>query len=181
VRIAHRERLVDDPRVSDQKHLHARSLAKALADDIELQARRGVVGGEPGLAGVTRSPGREVDIRVAEGLVADADPRLLRVVLENLLANAWKFTSKRADARIELDREERGGETIFVVLDNGAGFDTAQAGKLFVPFQRLHTEREFEGAGVGLATVARIVARHGGRVWAESGQGATFRFTLSGA
>lgn len=128
----------------------------------------------------TRAPGRSVHVHVAERLVADADPRLLRIVLENLLGNAWKFTSKQAEASIVVEREDRADETVFVVRDDGVGFDPAYAGKLFGPFQRLHPETDFEGTGIGLATVQRIIVRHGGRVWAESrpGQGAAFRFTL---
>jgi light-regulated signal transduction histidine kinase (bacteriophytochrome) len=101
-------------------------------------------------------------------------------VLNNLLGNAWKFTSKRAEAQISFDREQRNGETTYFIRDNGAGFDMAYIGKLFGAFQRLHTAGEFEGTGIGLATVKRIVYRHGGRVWAEGAvnEGATFYFTL---
>ena len=101
-------------------------------------------------------------------------------MLENLLGNAWKFTSKQPAATIEVGKEMRGGETVFFVRDNGAGFSMEHATKLFAPFQRLHAADEFEGTGVGLATVKRVVTRHGGRVWAEAepGQGATFFFTL---
>ena len=124
-------------------------------------------------------PEREVSIRVHDGLVAQGDPRLLRVVLENLVGNAWKFTSRTQGALVEVGKLEDSGE--FFVRDNGVGFDMAYAGKLFGAFQRLHTESEFPGTGIGLATVRRIVARHQGRVWAESllGQGTTFFFTLS--
>lgn len=127
-----------------------------------------------------REPERSVTTVVSENVHADADPRLVRVLLENLLGNAWKFTSKIADARIEFGLAEREGKSVFFVRDDGAGFDAAHAGKLFGPFQRLHTETEFPGTGIGLATVHRIVDRHGGRVWAhgEVGKGATFQFTL---
>jgi signal transduction histidine kinase len=130
-----------------------------------------------------REPDRKIESRVSDGLVVQADPRLLRVMLENLLGNAWKFTSKRPVARIAVDKEERGTETVFFVRDNGAGFDMAYAKKLFSPFHRLHSEADFEGTGIGLATVHRIVTRHGGRIWAEAlpGQGATFLFTLGDA
>ena len=123
-----------------------------------------------------RDPKREVDVRVADGLTVRADPRLLRVALDNLLGNAWKFTSQRPSAHIELGAHN--GH--FFVRDDGVGFDMAHAEKLFGAFQRLHAEREFEGTGIGLATVARIVHRHGGQVWAEGqpGKGATFFFTL---
>ena len=122
-------------------------------------------------------PERVARLIVPQSLEATGDPMLLRVVMENLLGNAWKFTSKRADARIEVGRD---GEAIFV-SDNGAGFDAAKAAKLFTPFQRLHSQKDFEGTGIGLAIVHRIVHRHGGEVRAEGGvdRGATFRFTLS--
>jgi signal transduction histidine kinase len=127
-----------------------------------------------------RDPERHVDARVPDELVGDGDPRLLMVLLENLLGNAWKFTSKRAAAHIEVGSELRDGKTVFFVRDDGAGFDMAYASKLFAPFQRLHSAAEFHGTGVGLATVERVVSRHGGRIWAESApnQGATFFFTL---
>jgi signal transduction histidine kinase len=116
------------------------------------------------------------EIVIADNLTADADPKLVAIVLENLLGNAWKFTGKRADARIEVGRDDRG----FFVRDNGAGFDMAYREKLFGVFQRLHADADFAGTGIGLATVKRIVERHGGRVWADAkiGEGATFWFTL---
>ncbi len=125
-------------------------------------------------------PQRRVATHVQEGLVVEGDSRLLRNVMENLLGNAWKFTSKVADARIDVGRDEATG-AIFV-RDNGVGFDMNYAGKLFSAFQRLHTEAEFPGTGIGLATVRRIISRHQGRVWAESqpGQGTTFHFTVNG-
>ena len=125
-------------------------------------------------------PARQIECVVSDGLLAEADPRLLRVVLVNLLGNAWKFTAKQPAATIEVGREERDSDTVFFIRDNGAGFDMAYAAKLFAPFQRLHAETEFEGTGIGLATVQRVVNRHGGRIWAEAtpGHGATFLFTL---
>ncbi|BBL80379.1 hypothetical protein RxyAA322_22330 [Rubrobacter xylanophilus] len=125
-------------------------------------------------------PERRVEFIVAGGLAAEGDRRLLRVALANLLENAWKFTRHTPRPRIVFGRIERGGERVFFVRDNGVGFDMAYAGKLFGPFQRLHTEEEFEGTGIGLAAVARVIERHGGRVWAEGaeGEGATFYFTL---
>ncbi len=125
-------------------------------------------------------PGRQVDVEIASGLLVDADPGLMRVLLDNLLGNAWKYSARMAPARIAVGSAEVGGERGYFVRDNGAGFDMAHAGRLFTPFQRLHGEHEYEGTGIGLATVQRIVARHGGRVWAEAAvdQGATFWFTL---
>jgi light-regulated signal transduction histidine kinase (bacteriophytochrome) len=126
------------------------------------------------------NPSRQVELAVHDRLVAQGDACLLAAVVENLMGNAWKFTRKLVDARIEVGRMVRDGGSIFFVRDNGAGFDPAYAHKLFGAFQRLHGTAEFEGTGVGLATVARIVRRHGGEVWAEGkvGGGATFFFTL---
>jgi signal transduction histidine kinase len=127
-----------------------------------------------------REPGREVTVCLQPGLTVRGDARLLRVLLENLLDNAWKFTSKRSGARIEFFTETVNGVTHYAVRDNGVGFDMAHAGKLFSPFQRMHKASEFPGTGIGLATVQRIVHRHGGHLLAEAtlGSGATFRFTL---
>jgi light-regulated signal transduction histidine kinase (bacteriophytochrome) len=124
-------------------------------------------------------PQRKVTVHVQDGLMAQGDARLLRVLMENLLGNAWKFTSHREDALIEVGR--LADSSVFSVRDNGVGFDMAYANKLFGAFQRLHTEAEFPGTGIGLATVRRIVTRHQGRVWGESrvGEGATFYFALS--
>ncbi|MGD9714808.1 MAG: PAS domain S-box protein, partial [Thermomicrobiales bacterium] len=112
-------------------------------------------------------PARHVDIRLKSGLMANGDGRLLEVVLTNLIGNAWKFTSKTEDARIELGVSETDGKCVFFVRDNGAGFDMANVDRLFGAFQRLHTEAEFPGTGIGLATVQRVIRRHGGEVWAE--------------
>ena len=127
-------------------------------------------------------PERHGSFEISEGLVARGDAKLLRVALENLLGNAWKFTSKEPDVRIEFGASRQGVAQVYYVRDNGAGFDASYAGKLFGAFQRLHGSDEFEGTGVGLATVARVIRRHGGEVWAEGevGKGATFYFTLEG-
>jgi len=126
------------------------------------------------------TPDRRVKIVIAEGVVADADYRLLQVVLENLLGNAWKFTTAVTEAIVEFGVSHQDGVPTYFVRDNGAGFDMSHAGRLFTPFQRLHPEALFPGTGIGLATVRRIVDRHGGRVWAESAveRGATFLWTL---
>ena len=124
-------------------------------------------------------PERRVTFRIAEGIKADGDAGLLRVVLDNLIGNAWKYTGMREGAVIEFGVTEVDGKPACFVRDNGPGFDMAFADKLFIPFQRL-PGTEVEGHGIGLATVERIVRRHGGRVWAEGepGKGATFYFTL---
>jgi len=126
-------------------------------------------------------PSRVVELHIAPGLQDMADARLTRVALENPIGNAWKFTSKQPDARIEIGVEPHAGGTAFYVRDNGCGFDMAYADKLFGAFQRLHSRAEFDGTGIGLATVQRIVHRHGGHIWAHAAvdQGATFYFTLS--
>ena len=125
-------------------------------------------------------PERSVEVAIQPGLLADLDPHLAQALLENLIGNAWKFSARTAAARIEVGVTETSGVRTFFVRDNGAGFDMAFAGKLFTPFQRLHTVDEFFGTGIGLATAQRILHRHGGRIWAQGavGAGATFFFTL---
>jgi hypothetical protein len=125
-------------------------------------------------------PERKVEWRIEPGLQVRADPVLAKALLENLLRNAWKFTAERETATIELSAAKQAGEKSFCVRDNGAGFEMAYADKLFKPFQRLHDVKRFEGTGIGLAIVHRIVRRHGGRIWAEGapGKGAAFHFTL---
>lgn len=136
----------------------------------------------------TEHSGRIVEVRIEPGLTVNGDRHLIRILLENLLSNAWKFTSTKPHAKIELTSAEIPGNgmeigknrKVFVLSDNGIGFDEAYAHNLFVPFQRLHSGRQFDGNGIGLATVERIVLRHGGTVWAEGsvGEGARFYFAL---
>jgi two-component system sensor histidine kinase/response regulator len=166
--------LIDDllnlSRVSRGEILHEivdlGDLAKSILDDL----RR-------------NNPGRHVKVTVAADLTASADPKLMRIALENLLSNAWKFTSKQADAAIEIGKTTQGDQQVYYIRDNGAGFDMNYANKLFGAFQRLHSNDDYPGTGVGLATVQRIINRHGGRIWAESavGKGATFFFALPNA
>lgn len=162
--------LLDFSRVS-RKEMHRENVDLSLvARDIAAELRLG-------------DPSRQVEFLMQEGVRGDGDARLLRVVLQNLLGNAWKYTGKEAVACIEFGTAEAAGSPAYFVRDNGAGFDMTGVNRLFGTFQRLHTEEEFPGTGIGLATVARIVRRHGGRVWGEGavGEGATFFFTLGGA
>jgi PAS domain S-box-containing protein len=128
-------------------------------------------------------PERKATFTIAPDLMAEGDPRLMRIVFENLLSNAWKFTSKREHAVIEFGQKGRVKERTFYIRDNGAGFDMAHADKLFGVFQRLHSVSDYPGTGIGLATVHRIISIHGGRIWADSqeGKGSTFYFTINGA
>lgn len=129
-----------------------------------------------------RSPHREVDVSIAPSMRVRGDARLLAQVMSNLVGNAWKFTGRRDDARIEVGCEMNpDGAVVYFVRDNGAGFDMAYAGRMFEAFQRMHSAGEFEGTGIGLAIVHKVIMRHGGRIWAESAPqlGATFRFTLA--
>jgi light-regulated signal transduction histidine kinase (bacteriophytochrome) len=127
-----------------------------------------------------RDPERSAEFVIADGVTAWGDPELLRAAMQNLIENAWKYTRKHATARIEFGEVSRAEGPVYFVRDDGAGFDMDRGGKLFSPFQRLHESKEFEGTGIGLATVDRIVRRHGGRIWAESAveRGAAFFFTL---
>ena len=128
-----------------------------------------------------RDLNRMLLVTVEEGMRAEGDPSLLKIVLENLIGNAWKFTARKPEAVITIGTQRASdGTLVYRISDNGDGFDMAYAGKLFRDFQRLHSQAEFPGSGVGLANVHRIVTRHGGKVWAESkrGEGATFYFTL---
>lgn len=128
-----------------------------------------------------RDPQRLVTTDIMDGVIASGDMRLLRVVMENLVANAWKYTRLKEAAVIQFGMLEQAGQTVYFVRDNGAGFDMSCADKLFTPFQRLHAANEFEGFGIGLSTVQRIIQRHNGRIWAEGeiGAGAVFYFTLN--
>jgi DNA-binding response OmpR family regulator len=139
------------------------SLARVVADELKQQ-----------------NPERAVAVQIQPELFTHADRGLMRVLLDNLLGNAWKFTAQTKDARIELSAQTEGVDTVFLVKDNGAGFDMAHAGALFQPFQRLHDAADFPGTGIGLATVQRVVDHHGGRIWAEGavGCGATLSFTI---
>ena len=131
----------------------------------------------------TTQPDRQMDFAIAKSVKANGDARLLGIVLENLLRNAWKFTGKRLNGKIEFGIDQNNGTPVYFIRDNGAGFDMTYASKLFGVFQRLHDMTEFKGTGIGLATVQRIIRRHGGQVWAEGKveEGATFYFTLSQA
>ena len=146
----------------NRENVNLSSVARAIALDLQRAA-----------------PERHVEFSIPEGIVASGDERLLRAVLLNLIGNAWKFTSKTQGARIELGVRDDNGQPAFYIRDNGAGFDPAHAAKMFRPFQRLHSSKEFEGTGIGLATVAKIIERHGGRAWAEGepSRGATVWFT----
>jgi light-regulated signal transduction histidine kinase (bacteriophytochrome) len=125
-------------------------------------------------------PDRKAELDITQGLTASCDAGLLKLAFENLLGNAWKFSNKNKLTRIEVGLTESKGKKAYFVKDNGVGFDMQYANKLFQPFQRLHRAADFAGTGIGLATVQRIMRRHGGEVWAESkvGEGATFYFTL---
>ena len=125
-------------------------------------------------------PARAVAVAIEPAMIADGDPGLMRAALENLIGNAWKYTAKVAPARIEIGTTVEQGTTVYRIRDNGAGFDMKYAHKLFAPFQRLHHGNEFEGTGIGLATVRKIIERHGGRIWIDSAvnAGTTVSFTL---
>jgi light-regulated signal transduction histidine kinase (bacteriophytochrome) len=158
-------------------HLSRVSRAEMNLEDVDLSAEVTVICDRLR----ARDPGRHVRLTVADGVRATVDRTLIRTALEMLLENAWKFSADREDATIEFAATEVDEAPLCCyVRDNGAGFDPAYADKLFQPFQRLHGADEFPGAGIGLASVERIIDRHGGRVWAEGavGCGATFYFTL---
>ena len=129
----------------------------------------------------TGDPEREVNWIAQPGVMAEADPRLMRIAFENLIGNAWKFTARTPGATITFGSSRQNGKTVYFLRDDGAGFDMQYVDRLFTAFQRLHGERDFKGSGIGLATVSRIIRRHRGSIWAEGepGKGATFFFTLT--
>ncbi len=162
--------------IDDVLHLSRVTRADLREQDVDLSALATLI-----LSRLQESePARKVEVKVRPGVVVSGDGQLLRIALENLLENSWKFTNKLPEARIEFGVTQASGEPTYFVRDNGAGFDMTYADRLFGPFQRLHPQDEFAGSGIGLATVQRIIHRHGGQVWAEGlvGQGATFQFTL---
>ena len=163
--------------IDDLLHLSRISLHEVQRQDIDMSKIAASVMTELREA----QPDRSVTVDIKEGITAFADAKLIEVALSNLLGNAWKFTSKTEHARIEFGTIERDGKTVYYVKDNGAGFDQSLSEKLFLPFQRLHTEQEFEGTGIGLASVERVIRWHGGKVWAEGkkNEGAAFFFTLN--
>jgi len=162
--------------IDDVLHLSRVTRADLRDQEVDLSSIAGLI-----LARLQESePERKMDAKVRPGVLVTGDSQLLKIAMENLLANAWKFTAKEPESRIEFGMMQAGGEATYFVRDNGAGFDMTYNDRLFGPFQRLHPQGEFPGNGIGLATVQRIIHRHGGRVWAEGlvGQGATFYFTM---
>jgi two-component system sensor histidine kinase/response regulator len=162
--------------IDDVLHLSRLTRAELRDQELDLSALVGLI-----LERLKEAePERNVEVKIRPGVIATGDAQLLRIALHNLLENAWKFTGKQPAARIEFGVTSIAGEPTFFVRDNGAGFDMNYVERLFGPFQRLHLTSEFPGTGIGLATVQRIIHRHGGKVWAEGtvGQGATFHFTI---
>ena len=187
------EKLGDDGR-HDLERVRAAALRMGKLIDAVLElsrlSRRRLVRGPVDLTAMAREivaelrsddPDRRVEVEIQDRLLADADPDLVRIVLANLLGNAFKFTAKTEDARIRFGTVKQDGVPVYFVADNGAGFDLAHAKRLFLPFHRLHRDNEFPGEGIGLATVMRAVRKHNGEIWAEGAvnQGATFNFTLT--
>ena len=162
--------------IDDVLHLSRVTRADLRDQEVDLSSIAGLI-----LTRLQESePERKMDAKVRPGVLVTGDGQLLKIAMENLLENAWKFTAKEPESRIEFGMMQAGGEATYFVRDNGAGFDMTYNDRLFGPFQRLHPQGEFPGNGIGLATVQRIIHRHGGRVWAEGlvGQGATFYFTM---
>jgi signal transduction histidine kinase len=162
--------------IDDLLNLSRVTRAEIKLENVDLSALGRAIGRELG----NSEPKRRAEFVIHDRLEAYADPSLMVIVLENLLGNAWKFSSKRESTRIELGHTQSNGNGAYFVRDDGAGFDSVKAARLFGAFQRFHDSSDFPGTGVGLATVQRIIQRHGGRIWAESavGKGATFYFTL---
>ena len=167
-------------------------MAQLIDDLLELSriTRGELVRQETDLSGIARelahqltseSPERSVSFDIEPDLRATGDAKLLRIALHNLISNAWKFTANQDRAEISFNARRENNRVVYALCDNGVGFDMSYADKLFKPFSRLHSESEFEGTGIGLATVQRIILRHGGQIWAQSApdQGACFYFTLS--
>jgi PAS domain S-box-containing protein len=165
--------------IDDLLHMSRTTRTELRREHTDLTALAKVIVGELRDA----NPSRDVEVHIDDGLVADGDPHLIRLVLQNLLGNAWKFTAGRTRADVRLTGARQGDVDVFTIADNGAGFDMRQAQKLFEPFQRLHSADDFEGSGIGLAIVYRVVTRHGGRIRADGspGNGATFAFSLTPA
>ncbi len=187
-----RENLAPSQRDDLERVINAgKHMAKLIDDILELSriTRRDLEYSEIDLSRLVQAqvdalmqtePDRAINCKIQPGLRARGDSRLLTIAVQNLMENAWKFTGKNGHAEIVFNATRKDNETVYCLCDNGVGFDMAHAGKLFRPFDRLHTREEFPGTGIGLATVKRIILRHGGRIWAESapGKGACFYFTL---
>jgi light-regulated signal transduction histidine kinase (bacteriophytochrome) len=167
----HMSRLIDD--LLDLSRVTRADMSRQQTD---LSAMARVITGEL----LNEQPERQARFDIQEEIMVSGDPNLLNMLLQNLLENAWKFTSKKAETRISFGITEYQGRQVYYVRDNGAGFDMAYVDKLFEPFQRLHSTKEYPGTGIGLASVKRIIRRHGGQIWAEGevDHGATFYFTL---
>jgi PAS domain S-box-containing protein len=167
--------------IDDLLNLSRTTRAELTRQPVDLTALAHRVVADVAAAAPEREP--EVEVEVDDGLRTVGDPILLELVLQNLISNAWKFTAKVEKPRIRFGADEEDGGRVFFVRDNGAGFDMRYKDKLFIPFQRLHSYNDFDGSGIGLAIVGRVISRHGGRIWAEGepGGGAVFRFTLPAA
>jgi light-regulated signal transduction histidine kinase (bacteriophytochrome) len=183
----------DDSEKNDLRRIirAGKHMAQLIDDILELSriTRGEIAKGETDLSSIAQAieqqlatvdPGRSVTFQIQPGLRTVGDPRLLGIALQNLISNAWKFTAHKADAEIVFNSKKENNETVYCLCDNGVGFDMAYVDKLFRPFSRLHSQAVFPGTGVGLATVQRIILRHGGRIWAkgEPDRGACFYFSL---
>jgi light-regulated signal transduction histidine kinase (bacteriophytochrome) len=174
-------RILESSKRMDELLTDLLSLSRVSRDDMRLEPTDLSVLAREVVAGLQRAePDRQIDIAITPGLTAQVDPRFLRIALENLLGNAWKFTRRCPRARIEFSARSDAGRMVYCVRDNGAGFDMAHAAQLFGVFHRLHSDRDFPGTGIGLVIVQRIINRHGGQVWAEGAvnEGASFCFIL---